>query len=123
MKVLKHIILAGILLILVLSLGAYFAIKIAFPPAKIKELVHKHGSEAVGRDVSVEDVSIRVFPNLKLSVTEIKIANAPGFSADPAVHLRELALSINLLSLLRFSPVVNEIKLVDPEILYEVSKD
>lgn len=123
MKVLKRIILAGIVLVLLLSLGAYFAIKIAFPPAKIKELVHKHGSEALNRDVSVQDVSIRVFPNLKLSVSEINVANAPGFSTDPCIKLRELALSINFLSLLRFSPVVNEIKLVDPEILYEVSKD
>jgi len=123
MKVLKRIILAGIVLVLLLSLGAYFAIKIAFPPAKIKELVHKHGSEALNRDVSVQDVSIRVFPNLKLSVSEINVANAPGFSADPCIKLRELALSIDFLSLLKFSPVVNEIKLVDPEILYEVSKD
>src|SRR3954471_8529732 len=123
MKVLKRIILAGIVLLLLLSLGAYFAIKIAFPPAKIKELVHKHGSEALNRDVSVQDVSIRVFPNLKLSVREINVANAQGFSADPCIKLRELALSINFLSLLKFSPVVNEIKLVDPEILYEVSRD
>lgn len=120
MKVLKRIILAGLVLVVVLSLAAYFAIKIAFPPAKIKELVHKHGSEALNRDVSVEDVSIRVFPNLKLSVTEVNVANAPGFSKDPAVKLRELALSIDFLSLLRFAPVVNEIKLVEPEILYEV---
>ncbi len=123
MKVLKRIILAGIVVLVILSLGAYFAIKVAFPPAKIKELVHKHGSEALNRDVSVQDVSIRVFPNLKLSVREINVANAKGFSSDPCIKLRELALSINFLSLLKFSPVVNEIKLVDPEILYEVSKD
>lgn len=123
MKVLKRVILAGIILVIVLSLVAYFAIKVAFPPQKIKDLVHKHGSEALGREVSVEDVSIRVFPNLKLSVREVNVANAPGFSADPAVKLRELALSINFLSLIRFSPVINEIKLVEPEILYEVSKD
>ena len=122
MKVLKRIILAGLVLVVALSLAAYFAIKIAFPPAKIKELVHKHGSEALNRDVSVQDVSIRVFPNLKLSVSEVNVANAPGFSSDPCVKLRELALSINFLSLLRFSPVVNEIKLVDPEILYEVDR-
>lgn len=122
MKVLKRIILAGIVLVLVLSLGAYFAIKIAFPPEKIKALLHKHGSAALNREVTVEDVSIRVFPNLKLSVREINVANAPGFSADPCIKLRELALSINFLSLLKFSPVVNEIKLVEPEILYEVSK-
>lgn len=123
MKVVKRIILAGLVLLVLLSLGAYFAIKIAFPPSKIKALVHKHGSEALNRDVSVQDVSIRVFPNLKLSVTEINVANAPGFSSDPVVKLRELALSINFLSLLRFSPVVNEIKLVDPEILYEVDRN
>ena len=123
MKVLKRVILAGIILVLVLSLGAYFAIKLAFPPQKIKELVHKHGSAALGRDVSVQEVSIRIFPNIKLSVHEINVANAPGFSADPCIKLREAALSINFMSLLRFSPVINEIKLVNPEILYEVGAD
>lgn len=123
MKVLKRIILAGIVLVLLLSLGAYFAIKIAFPPAKIKELVHKHGSEALNRDVSVQDVSIRIFPNLKLSVREVNVANAPGFSSEPALKLRELALSINFMSLLKFAPVVNEIKLVEPEILYEIDRN
>jgi uncharacterized protein involved in outer membrane biogenesis len=123
MKVLKRIILAGIVVLILLSLGAYFAIKMAFPPAKIKELVHKHGSEAMNRDVSVQDVAIRVFPNLKLSVSEINVANAQGFSAEPCIKLRELALSIDFISLLKFSPVVNEIKLVDPEILYEVGRN
>jgi len=123
MKVLKRVILAGIVLVLALGLGAYFAIKLAFPPQKIKDLVHKHGSAALGRDVNVSNVSIRIFPNIKLSVHEINVANAPGFSAEPCIKLREAALSINFLSLLKFSPVINEIKLVNPEFLYEVAAD
>src|SRR5690606_26670491 len=123
MKVLKRIILAGIVLVLVLGLGAYFAIKIAFPPEKIKALVSKHGSAALNRPVTVEEVSIRLFPNLKLSVREVNVANAPGFSSEPCIKLRELGLSINFLSLLKFSPVVNEIKLSAPEILYEVARN
>jgi AsmA family len=121
MKLMKRIILAGIALILLLSMGAYIAIKLAFPPTKIKELIHKHGTEALNRDVTVEDVSIRIFPNLKLSVREVNVANAQGFSSDPCIKLRELALSIDFISLLKFAPVINEIKLVEPEILYEVS--
>jgi uncharacterized protein involved in outer membrane biogenesis len=123
MKVLKRVILAGIILVVLLFLGAYFAIKMAFPPQKIKDLVHKHGSAALGREVTVSEVSIRIFPNIKVSVHEINVANAPGFSPDPCIKLREAALSINFLSLLKFSPVINEIKLVNPEFLYEVAKD
>ncbi|HLP41525.1 MAG TPA: AsmA family protein, partial [Fibrobacteria bacterium] len=122
MKVLKRVILAGVILIMALGLGAYFAIKLAFPPQKIKDLVHKHGSAALGRDVTVGSVTIRLFPNIKLSVQEINVANGPGFSADPCIKLREVALSINVLSLIKFSPVINEIKLVQPEFLYEVDK-
>ncbi len=123
MKVIKRIILAGIVLIVLLGLAAYFAVKMAFPPAKIKELVHKHGYEALHRDVTVEDVTIHIFPNLKVSVLEVNVANAPGFSNNPCVKLRELALSIDFLSLLKLSPVINEIKLVEPEILYEISRN
>lgn len=123
MKVLKRVILAGIVLVLLLCLGAYFAIKAVFPPQKIKDLVHDHGSAALGREVTVSGVSIRIFPNIKVSVHEINVANAPGFSPDPCIKLREAALSINFLSLLKFSPVINEIKLVNPEFLYEVGAD
>lgn len=123
MKLLKRLVLAGIAVVVLLGLLAYFTIKIAFPPQKIRQLVHDQGMAALGREVSVGDVSIRLLPNLMVSVQDIQLANAPGFSREPAVQLREIVLSINMMSLLRLSPDIKEIKLVNPEILFEVGKD
>src|SRR5262245_56001884 len=114
MKTLKRIILIGIVLLVVLGLAGYLTVKIAFPPEKIRALIHEHGSKALNRDVTVQGVSVHVIPRLELSVRELNVANAPGFSSEPAVKLREIALSVDLMSLLRFAPVIDEIKLVEP---------
>lgn len=120
MKLLKRLVLAGIALVVLLGLIAYFTIKIAFPPEKIRQLVREQGKALVGREVNVGDVSIRLFPNLMVSVQHIQLANAEGFSKQPAVQVQEIVLSIHFMSLLRLSPDINEIKLVQPEILFEV---
>jgi len=123
MKLFKRVLLAGIALLVVLGLLAYFTIKVAFPPQKIRQIVHDQGMALLGREVTVGDVSIRILPNLNVSVQDIHLANAPGFSPTAAVQLHELILSIHWMSLLRLSPDVSEIKLVKPEILFEVDRN
>lgn len=53
MKLFKRILLAGVALILLLGLGAYFVIKFAMPPAKIRQVIQEQGSKALGREVTV----------------------------------------------------------------------
>ncbi len=122
MKKTKRLILIGLAVIVLLALGLYAAVKITLPPAKIREIIHVQGSKVVGRSVDVGSIDVRLIP-LKVVVNEINVANAPGFSMEPAIKLREVHLSLSLLSLLRFAPVINQIKLVSPEILYEVGAD
>lgn len=120
MKTFKKVLLGLIALGLVLVLGFFILVKVAFPPSKVRALVHQHGSKALNREVTVDRVSVRVFPQLKLVIKELNVANAPGFSAEPVIKLREVGLSLPLLPLLRMAPVIDEIRLVEPEILFEV---
>ncbi len=121
MKTFKRILLAAIVLILLLGIGIYMAVKIALPPSKIREVISTKGSQALGRPIQVGAINVGLFPTIKLSVHDLKLANAPGFSPDPMVQVREVDLSLNFLSLLRFAPVIQQIKIVSPEFLYEVN--
>jgi uncharacterized protein involved in outer membrane biogenesis len=120
MKLLKRILLIAIPLLLVLGIGAYITVRVAFPPEKIAEIVRTQGSEILGRKVEVGSVRVGVFPRLKLGVSAVTLANDSGFSAEPALTLKRLDLSISWMSLLRFSPVIYEVRLVEPDILFEV---
>ncbi|MBF0432082.1 MAG: AsmA family protein [Fibrobacteria bacterium] len=122
MKALKKLIIAFIVLIILSWLGLYLTVKIAFPPEKIKSLVHEHGSKALGREVFVGGASIGVFPTIKLALKDITIANAEGFSEDPLFNLKEVVLALDFMSLVQFSPVIKEIRIVEADILYEVNK-
>jgi hypothetical protein len=122
MKVLKKLVIGVVIFIAVLWIGLYVAVKIVLPPEKIKALAHEHGSKALGRDVYVGDASIAVFPTIKVSVNDVTLANAEGFSAEPMFQLKQLALAVDFMSIVRMSPVIKEIRLVEPSILYEVDK-
>jgi uncharacterized protein involved in outer membrane biogenesis len=123
MKLLKKLVIGAVILVAVLGIGVYVAVKIALPPEKIKALVHEHGSKALGRDVQVGGASIAVFPTIKISVSDVTLANAEGFSAEPLLQLKQLALAVDFMSIVRMSPVIKEIRLVEPSILYEVDKN
>jgi hypothetical protein len=119
-KLLTRILIGLALFLLVFLAAAYIAVKVAFPPEKIGALVAVQGSKALGRPVSVGGVSVRVFPSIKISVRDVRLANDSGFSAEPAAVLKRLDLAISLWSLVRFSPVIHEVRLVEPDILFEV---
>lgn len=120
MKIFKRILLILAVALVVFVVAAYVTVKIAFPPEKIAALIREQGSEILGRPVGLKSVGVRVFPKIRVSAEGVELANAPGFSPEPAIRLERLDLSVSFWSLLKFSPVIHEIRLVEPDILYEV---
>ncbi len=120
MKRLKLVLVILIAVLVVVFAAAYVTVRVVFPPEKIGEIVRTQGTAILGRDVGVGSVSVGVFPRLKVAVREVSLANDTGFSAEPALTLGSLDLSVSWLSLLTFSPRIHEIRLVEPDILYEV---
>lgn len=104
----------------VIIIGAFFALKFAFPPAKIKALVEEQAFKALGRPLTIGGAGIRVFPRLQVTLNKIKLANAPGFSKDPLFEVDRIALRVDLWSLVRMSPRIEEIRIEDLGLLYEV---
>ena len=120
MKILKRVLIGLAIFLVVFLAAAYITVKVAFPPEKIREMIAVHGSEALGRPVSVGGISVRVFPTIKIAVSDVRLANDSGFSTEPAVTMKQMDLAVSLWSLLRFSPVINKVRLVEPDILFEV---
>ncbi|MFC1584908.1 AsmA family protein [Fibrobacterota bacterium] len=118
----KKLVIGLIVLLVVLWVGLYVAVKIALPPEKVQALVHEHGSKAVGRDIHVGGASIGVFPTIKIVIKDVTLANAEGFSEDPMFNLKKIVLAIDFMSLVRFTPIIKEIRIEEPDILYEVDK-
>lgn len=120
MKRLKLALIIVVAVVVFVFVAAYVTVRVAFPPEKIGEIVRTQGTAVLGRDVGVGSVRVGVFPRLKVAVREVTLANDTGFSAEPALSLKSLDLSVSWLSLLTFSPRIHEIRLVEPDILFEV---
>ncbi|MDR2581118.1 MAG: AsmA family protein [Fibromonadaceae bacterium] len=103
---------------------AFFAIKQAFPPEKIKAIVEKEASDVLKREVTIGGAGFKLWP-LGLSVRDIKVANNPGrgFSADPLLHLPYAGIKIDLLKLLQFQVAIDKISVENLSLLYEVMPD
>jgi uncharacterized protein involved in outer membrane biogenesis len=119
-KIFKRILLIALLILAVFVVTAYVTVKLAFPPEKIAAILRDQGTEILGRPVGLKKVGIRLFPKIRVSAEGVELANAPGFSDEPAARLERLDLSVSFWSLLKFAPVIHEVRLVEPDILFEV---
>lgn len=104
---------------------ALAALWILFPPAKVKEVVLRKAGEAMHREIGLGSARLRLFPFPGVSLEDFSVANNPdsGFAKEPLVSLKSLDVKLSLLSVLKFSPVVKEIALVEPRIRMEVLAD
>ena len=100
-------------------------LSIMFPPSKVKAIVLEQAGKKLQREVKVESAGLKFFPYLGVSLKGFEVANNPdsGFSKEPLFHLKELGVELSLKSIFKMSPVVSEIRVVEPEIRLEVLPD
>ena len=66
------------------------ALKVLFPPEKLRAMIVPRIEERVGSEVMLSDVRLRVFPRIAVRLDDFAIANPRGFSAEPALRLDAL---------------------------------
>jgi hypothetical protein len=122
-KLFKILGIAAIVFVVALII-AFFAIKQAFPPEKIKTLVEKEVSDILKREVSVGGADFKILP-LGIQIKEVKVANNPGngFSKEPLLDLPLVTVKIDLAKLLVFQVAIDKISLENMSLLYEVMPD
>lgn len=57
--------------------------------------------ERIGREVTVGNITVAVFPSIGVSLSNVVLAEDPAFGADPFVRVRDLRVNVKLLPLLR----------------------
>ncbi|UCC72886.1 MAG: AsmA family protein [Gemmatimonadota bacterium] len=115
------IVVAGALLLVVVA--GTVALKVLFPPEKLRAMIVPRIEERVGSEVTLSDVRLRVFPRIAVRLDDLAVANPPGFSADPALALEALELQVRFWPLLRKQLELRQLRLLGPQIRYEVRAD
>jgi len=90
MKLFKRIAMIAVVVIIVLSIGVYFAIDLI-----ARNLVDTQGTAVLGVQTSVSSVGLGVFSS-ETSFSELTIANPEGFEKPNFIEIREASLGAGL---------------------------
>ncbi len=117
-------ILIGLGVVMVLLIAAVVALPFFIPVDWVKEQAETRASQATGRQLSIDgDVSLSIFPNVRIEASDLHFANEPGSDAADMASLSKLALNVQLMPLLSGDLVVDEFVLIEPVVYLESRSD
>lgn len=112
--------LIGIVIVVVLAVGALLAIPMFVPAEVYKAEIEKAASSALGRKVTVSGpVSVSALPRLEARAKMVAIANPQGFANPNFAEIAEMAAALELLPLIARRVEIKEFVLRDPKISLE----
>ena len=113
MKKFKKILLILFLISLFVFVGGTIALRIAFPPAKVKAMLITRMSEVLHRQVEIESISVGL---RGLRVKDFKISEKPSFDKGTFVQAGQFQIRPKFLPLLKKQISISEVTLISPEI-------
>jgi len=113
------LLLVGALIVLV---AAAIFILLQNLDALVKAGIEKYGSQAAGTAVRVESVRIELKEG-RGTIRGLTVANPQGFSKESIFSLGEISLALDPASLTTDLPIVKEIRIGTPVMLYEVNAE
>lgn len=104
----------------VLLAAAAFALRQAYPPARISAMLAEQISTATGRAFRIDgDLSIHLFPTIAVRANDVALANADWGSQPDMLRFRKAAFEISLRDLLDRRIRILSVEVEDAEILLE----
>jgi hypothetical protein len=103
-----------IVFVLVLIVVVYAAAKILFPAERVRAEIVSRATQALGRPVELDKVSLSVFPRPSVKLTGLRIFNQEGFPGPQLAAVDDLSLRLKILPLLRKQFVFSEISVSHP---------
>src|SRR5579864_7615730 len=112
----KLVKIAGIALAALAALAVILsvAIRVFFPPEKVKAMVEKQVTAQLRRQVKLGEVSVGLFSGL--SISDFALSEAPDFTKGTFVSSERFVVRPRLLPLLAKKLFVKEIELIKPEV-------
>jgi len=107
----------------VLGVMGIVALKVMFTSERLKSMVIPMVEETTGRPVTINTISLSIFPSIAVEMQGVSIANrkGEGFSPEPFLALDVLRLNVKLLPLLKSRVEVTSVELDRPHLLLEVN--
>ncbi|MGH7732078.1 MAG: AsmA-like C-terminal region-containing protein [Candidatus Eiseniibacteriota bacterium] len=97
-----------------LVLVTWGALALFLPPAKVRELVSARAASVLARDVRFADVTLGLWPPVRLTVRRPALAEPGGFAHGAALQARSVHLDLDLLALLSRRIVVRRLVIDRP---------
>ena len=119
LKILAYIIVISVLFI-VAATGIFVA---TFDANQYKQDLSDLVREQTGRELEFfGDVSLTIYPALGMQLGAMSFSNAPGFSAQSMIKVNKASVSVDVASLITFSPQVDQLLLQNLEINLQKNK-
>jgi uncharacterized protein involved in outer membrane biogenesis len=97
----KILIVVAILLVIVVAAGVVLVLNLDRIVEARKDELLARAQQQIGREVTVEDISVGVWPGIGASLKNVTLADDPAFSSEPFARVADLRVNVKLLPLLR----------------------
>ena len=106
------------LCLIVIGVAVVFVVAIAgifiatFDANQYKQELSDLVREETGRDLQFHgDVGLTFYPALGMKLGALSLSNAPGFGSEPMIKVNEVSVSVDVASIIAFSPEIDELVL------------
>jgi AsmA protein len=86
--------------LLALLLIAAIALPLLFDPNNFRTQIAESVKKETGRDFAVGDIQLKVFPWLRVALSDARLGNAEGFGEQPFAEVGQLGVGVKLMPLL-----------------------
>lgn len=83
-----------------LVVAALIAVALLFDPNDYRDQIRAAVKEETGRELTLGDIQLKVFPWLRVSLADARLGNAPGFGDVPFAEVRKASVGVKLMPLL-----------------------
>ena len=111
MSRLLKILIPTVVLVLILIIAGYVALRSFLTPSYMRTIAERMVSETMQRPVEIGSVGLRFGLKLGITVQDISIPNIKGFRKGPIIEIEKTFLNLSLLPLFSRRIVINSIEL------------
>jgi len=110
-------------IIIIIIVVGYFAIRAYLTPARLSTIATRVASEAIQHPVEIGKVGLKFGFKVGITIKDISIRDAKGYSPGPIVQIDKVSLNLRLVPLLRRQIVISGIDVSGIKIKLERNKE
>ena len=88
----------GLALVLVIGITVLL---LTFDANKYRDQISQIVQDQTGRELSLDDISLTLYPTIGLAITNAQLSNAAGFEEPTVVKIAQMRIGVAIMPLLR----------------------